>query len=73
MVYDKELYERSLYYRHTVDESAEINKHKWLESEKAGSDIGKHSASWSWICNHKNKWHSHWIEKNLKLLKNKTE
>ena len=73
MEYDQELYEKSLYYRHVVDECAEIDKHKWIESEKKGRDIGKDKAQWSWICNHKNNWHSHWIKKNLNHLSDKTE
>jgi hypothetical protein len=71
--YDQELYEKSLYYRHVVDESNEIDKHKWIESEKAGADIGKNTARWSWVFNHKNIWHSQWIEKNLSGLSEKTE
>ena len=73
MDYDQELYEKSLYYRHVVDETNEINKHKWIESEKVGEDIGKDKARWSWICHHKNNWHSHWISKKLDSLNNKTE
>lgn len=73
MDYDQELYERSLYYRHVVDESSEIDKHKWLESEKSGKDIGKDKARWSWIMNHKNEWHSYWIQENLSHLDNKTK
>ena len=73
MEYDQELYEKSLYYRHVVDETNEINKHKWIESEKVGRDIGKDKARWSWICHHKNNWHSHWISENLDGLNNKTE
>ena len=73
MDYDQELYDKSLYYRHVVDETNEINKHKWIESEKVGEDIGKDKARWSWICHHKNNWHSHWISKNLASLNNKTK
>ncbi len=73
MNYDKELYAKSLYYRHVVDESQEIAKHKWIESEKAGEDIGTDKARWSWICNHKNNWHSTWITEHLDHLENKTE
>lgn len=73
MEHDQELYERSLYYRHVVDETREIDKHKWIESEKVGKDIGKDKARWSWISHHKNKWHSQWIEENLSDLENKTE
>jgi len=67
--HDKELYEKSLYYRHVVDEKREIDIHKWIESEKVGKDIGKEEATWSWLANHKNKWYSEWIKKNLEDLK----
>lgn len=30
----------------------EINKHKWIESEKAGRDIGIRSARTDWLINH---------------------
>ena len=73
MDYDQELYDKSLYYRHVVDETNEINKHKWIESEKVGEDIGKDKARWSWICHQKNNWHTHWFTENIKELENKTE
>ena len=73
MDYDQELYDKSLYYRHVVDETNEINKHKWIESEKVGEDIGKDKARWSWVCHHKNNWHTHRLTENLKELENKTE
>ena len=69
--YDKELYEKSLYYRHVVDEKKEIDIHKWIESEKIGEDIGLDKARWSWVCHHKNDWHNHWIDENLKDIENK--
>ena len=31
---------------------SEINKHKWIESEKAGRDIGDKSARRHWLINH---------------------
>lgn len=71
MEYDQELYEKSLYYRHVVDETNEIDKHRWIESEKCGNDIGKDKARWSWIFNHKNNWHSHWINENLEKIEDK--
>ena len=72
MDYDQELYDKSLYYRHVVDECHEIDRHKWIESEKVGQDIGKDKARWSWVCHHKNQWHSEWINKNLDHLSEKT-
>jgi hypothetical protein len=37
-------------------ERIEVLKHKWLESEKAGHDIGMESAKKSWKKNHAKKW-----------------
>jgi hypothetical protein len=70
--YDKEMYESSLYYRHVVDEQLEIDRHKWLESEKAGKDVGKDNARWTWVLHHKNNWHSEWISKNLNEIETKS-
>ena len=35
---------------------AEINRHKWLESEIAGFDIGFEAAAESWLKNHAEAW-----------------
>lgn len=37
-------------------ERNEIFRHKWLESEKAGKDIGFEEALMSWIVQHRNNW-----------------
>jgi len=37
-------------------EKAEILRHKWLESEKAGRDIGFDSAVIDWSVNHRTAW-----------------
>ena len=37
-------------------ERIEVLKHKWLESEKAGHDVGMESAKKSWKKNHAKKW-----------------
>ena len=37
-------------------EQIEISKHKWLESEKVGYDIGFESAQESWDKNHAQNW-----------------
>ena len=37
-------------------EQIEISKHKWLESEKVGYDIGFESAQKSWDKNHAQNW-----------------
>ena len=50
------LFERSLLYRECMEERAEILKHKWLESEKAGGDIGFENALVSWVVHHRAAW-----------------
>ncbi len=46
----------SLVYREFLAERDEILKHKWLESEKAGRDIGYERAFMDWVINHRDKW-----------------
>jgi hypothetical protein len=48
----------SLLYKNFLSEREEILKHKWIESEKAGYDIGFEKALLSWVCNHREKWRS---------------
>ena len=43
-------------YREFQAERDEILKHKWLESEKAGYDIGFETALTDWIVKHRSKW-----------------
>jgi len=47
---------RSSAYREFLAERDEILKHKWLESEKAGHDIGYDRALLDWVMNHREKW-----------------
>ncbi len=49
---------RSSVYQEFLAEREEILKHKWLESEKAGHDIGYERALLDWIMNHREKWRS---------------
>ena len=46
----------SLIYREFIEERDQILKHKWLESEKSGYDIGFDKAIVDWIINHRNNW-----------------
>ena len=46
----------SLLYKNFLSEREEILKHKWIESEKAGYDIGFEKALLSWVCYHRDKW-----------------
>jgi hypothetical protein len=50
------LLESSALYKKFVEERNEILKHKWLESEKAGHDIGFEKALLDWVFNHREKW-----------------
>lgn len=47
---------RSLLYRGFLAEREEILRHKWLESEKAGRDIGFDQALLSWVICHRANW-----------------
>ncbi len=47
---------KSKYYNEFLAEREEILKHKWLESEKAGHDIGFERALLDWVMNHRDKW-----------------
>jgi len=51
-----DLVRNSSLYREFQAERDEILKHKWLESEKAGYDIGFERALTDWIVNHRAKW-----------------
>jgi len=48
--------ESSSLYKEFIREREEILKHKWLESEKAGHDIGFEKALLSWVFNHREDW-----------------
>jgi hypothetical protein len=50
------LLESSALYKKFMEEREEILKHKWIESEKVGKDIGFERALLSWVCNHREKW-----------------
>jgi hypothetical protein len=46
----------SVLYKEFLAEREEILKHKWIESEKAGSDIGFEKALLDWIVRHRSNW-----------------
>jgi hypothetical protein len=52
----------SALYKEFMAEREEILKHKWIESEKAGADIGFERALLDWIMKHR----SNWRQKRLK-------
>lgn len=43
-------------YRKFIEMQNEINKHKWIESEKKGIDIGFEEALLDWVSKHRSKW-----------------
>jgi len=51
-----DLLKNSSLYREFQAEREEIMKHKWIESEKAGRDIGFERALTDWIIKHRSKW-----------------
>jgi hypothetical protein len=51
-----DLVRKSSLYREFQAEREEILKHKWIESEKAGHDIGFERALTDWIIKHRSKW-----------------
>ena len=52
----------SVLYKEFLAEREEILKHKWIESEKVGADIGFEKALLDWILKHR----SNWREKRIK-------
>ena len=52
----QDLVKNSCLYKEFQAEREEILKHKWLESEKAGYDIGFDRALTDWIVKHRPKW-----------------
>jgi len=51
-----DLLKNSSLYREFQAERQEILKHKWIESEKAGRDIGFEQALTDWIIKHRAHW-----------------
>ena len=46
----------SVLYKEFLAEREEMLKHKWIESEKAGKDIGFEKALLDWIVKHRSNW-----------------
>jgi hypothetical protein len=51
-----DLLKNSTLYREFQAEREEILRHKWIESEKAGYDIGFERALTDWIIKHRANW-----------------
>lgn len=54
-----DFYNNSLIYREFLEEREEVLKHKWLESEKKGYDIGYSAALIDWILKYRRGWRNH--------------
>ena len=55
---------RTVLYKEFLAERQEILRHKWIESEKAGYDIGFEHALFDWTL----KYRSAWLEKRLQRM-----
>ena len=51
-----ELLKNSSLYREFLAEREEILRHKWLESEKVGIDVGFEEALAGWMVKHRAQW-----------------
>jgi len=56
MTDDSARLQHSTLYQDFLAEREEILKHKWIESEKAGRDIGFERALTDWIVKHRSEW-----------------
>lgn len=54
----RDFFKSSALYQEFLLEREEILKHKWIESEKVGYDIGFERALLDWIVNHRARWRS---------------
>jgi hypothetical protein len=52
------LVRNSSLYKEFLAERAEILRHKWIESEKAGVDIGFERALMDWIVKYRSAWYA---------------
>ena len=50
------LLKKSSLYQQYLAEREEVLRHKWLESERAGRDIGLERALMDWVLYHRTKW-----------------
>lgn len=53
------LVDNSAFYKEFLAEREEIMRHKWIESEKAGHDIGFEHALIDWIVKYRSDWRKH--------------
>jgi hypothetical protein len=63
-----ELVRQSLLYLEWQAEHEEILKHKWIESEKVGRDVGLNYAKLDWGMRHRSNWRRWWRRQNFPQL-----
>lgn len=51
-----DLVKNSMLYKEFLAEREEILRHKWIESEKAGHDVGFEKALLDWIVKYRSEW-----------------
>ena len=54
---------RSLLFRLLSEEKKEIDRLKWIESEKCGHDIGINKATFIWLIMHQKQWRIEFLKK----------
>jgi len=64
-----DLVTNSVLYKEFLAERDEILRHKWIESEKVGKDIGFEKALLDWIL----KYRSSWRSSRAKTLRNQSD
>ena len=60
-----DLVKNSVLYREFLAEREEILRHKWIESEKTGHDIGFEKALLEWIVKHRSTWRENRKKQNI--------
>lgn len=60
-----DLVKNSVLYREFLAEREEILRHKWIESEKTGRDIGFEKALLEWIVKHRSTWRENRKKQNI--------
>ena len=66
-VKDAGLVTNSILYKEFLAEREEILRHKWIESEKAGHDIGFEKALLDWIVRFRSSWREKRQGENLRV------
>ena len=54
-----DFYTNSLIYREFIEEREQVLKHKWIESETKGYDIGYSAALIDWVLKHRRDWRNY--------------